>query len=214
MDTPYLSSDPHAGQPVYRLGQPLASARLALVLLHGRGSGAADILALGQALDLPDAALIAPEAAHGTWYPRPFTAPVEENEPWLSSALNGISRLLSELAEAGFGPERVGLLGFSQGACLALEYAARYPQRFVGVFGLSGALIGNPANPMPEEPLLAGTPVLLSSAERDPYIPAGRVQQSAEVFRRLGADVTELIFPGASHSVPEAALEYVRERLG
>ena len=128
--------------PVYGYGAPLDQAAAAMIMIHGRGATPADILSLAQEFGEPGVAYLAPEAAGGQWYPYPFTAPVEQNEPWLSSALAAVGDVFDMVAEAGIPPERTMLLGFSQGACLALEYAARNPRRYGGVIGLSGALIG------------------------------------------------------------------------
>jgi pimeloyl-ACP methyl ester carboxylesterase len=137
----------HAGLPVGRAGAPIATARAAMIMLHGRGAMAADILFLANELDVRQVAVLAPQAANSTWYPNRFIAPVATNEPWLTSALQVVDSLVQELAASGLGAERVFLLGFSQGGCLALEYAARYPRRYAGVIGLSSGLIENGDQP-------------------------------------------------------------------
>ncbi|HMO57279.1 MAG TPA: hypothetical protein PKC19_07985, partial [Roseiflexaceae bacterium] len=150
--------DPHAATPTLHAGVPLAQARVAMIMLHGRGSSADDILGLAEPLVAADVAYLAPQAAANTWYPYRFVAPVASNEPWLSSALARIDGLLAHVAAAGIPAERTILLGFSQGACLTLEYAARNPQRYGGIAGLSGALIENGDTHRSYSGSLAGTP--------------------------------------------------------
>ena len=205
--------DPHAGRPVLAAGAPLGAARAAMVLLHGRGAGAADILGLHRELAVPDVAFLAPQAAGGTWYPYSFLAPLERNEPWLGSALAVVHRLLSQVEAQGVGPERTVLLGFSQGACLALEAAARRPRGRGGVVGLSGGLIGPPGTVRDDAGDCAGTPVFLGCSDRDPHVPWERVEESAAVFRRLGAAVTLRMYPGLGHTVNEDELAWVGDLL-
>jgi predicted esterase len=209
MTTP-RSTDPHAGQPVLAAGEPLAQARAAMLLIHGRGASAEDILSLAGEIDQPGFAYLAPEAAGATWYPNRFTAPIASNEPWLSSALGRIDALLAQVARAGVPAERVVLLGFSQGACLALEYAARNARRYGGVAALSGGLIGPEGTPRDYPGSLAGTPVFLACSDVDFHIPKERVQHSTAVLRGLGADVTERLYRGMGHTVNQDELEHVR----
>ena len=184
-----------------------------MIMLHGRGGSAADMLALADILARPDLAYVAPQAAGHSWYPYPFTAPIERNEPWLSSALRVIDNLLERLGDAGFGSERVVLLGFSQGACLALEYAARHARRYAGVIGLSGGLIGPEGTPRDYPGSLAGTPVFLGCSDVDPHIPLARVRDTTAVLRRLGAVVTERIYPGMGHLINEDEIRFVQSLL-
>lgn len=193
--------DPHRGARVLAAGAPLAQARLALIMVHGRGASAESILGLAGELDLPDVAYLAPQAAGFAWYPERFIAPVARNEPWLSSALGLLGDLLAHLERAGMPAERTALLGFSQGACLALEFAARSPRRYAGLIGLSGALIENGDQPRAYAGSLAGTPTFLGCSDVDAHIPAGRVERSAQILRGLGADVTATIYPGMGHTV-------------
>ena len=202
--------DPHRAQRVAESGAPLARAKAAMIMLHGRGAGAEDMVALADVLAQPDLAYLAPQAAGHTWYPYPFTAPIERNEPWLTSALGAIHGLLSSLGEAGFPPERVVLLGFSQGACLGLEYAARHARRYGGVVGLSGGLIGPDGTPRDYPGSLAGTPVLLGCSDIDPHIPLARVHETTTVLRRLDAIVEERIYPGMGHLINEDEIRFVR----
>jgi phospholipase/carboxylesterase len=202
--------DPHRAQPVAERGAPLARAKAAMIMLHGRGASAEGLLALADVLAQPDVACMAPQAAGHSWYPYPFTAPIERNEPWLSSALGLIDGLLHRLDKAGFPSDRVVLLGFSQGACLALEYAARHAGRYGGVIGLSGGLIGPEGTPRDYSGSLADTPVFLGCSDIDPHIPLTRVRETTAVLRRLGGDVTERIYPGMGHAINEDEIRFVR----
>jgi predicted esterase len=157
-------------------------------------------------------AFLAPAATGGTWYPQRFFAPLERNEPWLSSALNVIDRLVAEVQAAGVAAEHIGLAGFSQGGCLVLEYASRHPRRYWFVAGLSGALIGPAGTPRPPVDL-RGTPVLLGCAERDAHIPRSYVEGSAETLAQFGAVVTKQIFPGAAHMVFPEEIEWLRQQV-
>jgi phospholipase/carboxylesterase len=201
----------HDAKATLRFGQPLPQARGAVILVHGRGSSPQDIAGLAQAFPKAGLAFLAPAAAGGAWYPKRFFAPLASNEPWLSSALKVLAQLVAEVLAAGVPPERMGFAGFSQGACLALEFVARHPLRYAFAAGLSGALIGPAGGPRPRGDL-KGTPVLLGCAERDPHIPVESVDESAEAFKGLGADVTRLIFPGASHTVFPEEVEWLRQR--
>ena len=197
-----MNSDPHRGQPILGRGPDPATARLTILCVHGRGASAADILALADEFGVADVAYLAPEAAGRTWYPNSFLAPMSDNEPFLSSAFGVLDRIVHDLwQDHQIGPERVGLLGFSQGACLSLEYAARHAQRYAAVVGLSGALIGPPGTPREYAGAMDGTPVFLGCSDVDPHIPLGRVHETAAAFRRLGASVDERIYPGMGHQV-------------
>lgn len=195
-----------------RVGVPLERARAGVILIHGRGASAEEIAALAEALPGDGIAFLAPSAANNNWYPQRFLAPVEQNEPWLSSALSVLERLVGEAHDAGLPFDRIGLIGFSQGACLALESAARHPRRYGFIAGLSGALIGPLDRPrLPFD--LAGTPVLVACADNDPHIPINHVEESARVLSRSGAAVTKQIFPGAGHKVYSAEVDWLRERM-
>jgi phospholipase/carboxylesterase len=198
---------------VLAAGSPLGQATAAMILVHGRGATAEDILSLGRELRRPDLAYLAPQATGLTWYPYSFMAPMERNEPSLSSGLALIGHLVDRLGEEGIPPERTVLLGFSQGACLTLEYAARNARRFGGVAGLSGGLIGPPGTPRGYSGSLDGTPVFLGCSDRDPHIPLERVKETTEVLTRIGAQVTERIYPAMGHTVTEDELEHVRSLL-
>ena len=207
------AGDPHAGQPVLRRGPDPAQARRAVILIHGRGDSAAGILTLADAFDVPDVAWVAPQAAGNTWYPYPFLAPMSRNEPGLSSALRVIGTLVTSLLSEGLGADRIVLMGFSQGACLSLEFAARNARRYAAVVGLSGGLIGPPGSPRDYEGAFDGTPVFLGCSDIDPHIPVERVHESSEVFRRMGAAVDERIYPRMGHTVNQDEIDAVVELL-
>ena len=208
-----MTNDPHQGQPVIATGAPLATARAAMVMIHGRGASAEDILALAAEFAAPDVAFLAPQAADGAWYPQRFIAPLAANEPFLSSALATVGRLVEHITSTGIPQERVFLLGFSQGACLALEYAARNPQRYGGVIALSGGLIGPLGTAFDYAGSLAGTSVFLGCSDVDFHIPLERVHESTAAMRALGGDVTERIYPGMGHTVNADETAFVRELL-
>jgi predicted esterase len=206
--------DPHAGQPVLTMGPQPEQARIAVILVHGRGASAEDILGLAAELRLDDVAYLAPQASGHTWYPYSFLTPMEKNEPGLSSGLAVLDSLVARLGQQSLPPERVGFLGFSQGACLSLEYAARHARRYAAVIGLSGGLIGPPGTPRDYQGSSAGTPVFVGCSDIDPHIPLERVQETAEVFRRLGASVDERIYRGMGHTVNGDELAATAQLLG
>lgn len=206
-------SGPHAGQPVQRAGEPLEQARAALILLHGRGATAGSILALASEIGRDGFAYLAPQAAGHTWYPYPFTAPLAANEPFLSSALALVESVVAEVIEAGIPAGRIALAGFSQGACLALEHAARHARRYGGVLAFSGGLIGPDDAPRDYAGALGGTPVFIGCGDRDAHIPLPRVQHSADVLARLGGAVTRRIYPGMGHTINEDELSFARALL-
>lgn len=191
---------PHQGQPVLTAGEPLETARAAMILIHGRGASAADIMTVAAEAMFPGVVYLAPQAAGSAWYPNPFTAPLDSNEPYLSSALEVLSTILTEV-EGRLPAEKIVLLGFSQGACLTLEFAARNARRYGGVVGLSGGLIGPPGLPRDYPGDFARTPVFLGCSDVDPYIPKERVIEAGQVFARMGADVTVRLYPGLAHTV-------------
>jgi predicted esterase len=205
--------DPHAGQPVLAAGADLADARLVAILLHGRGASAEDILGLATDLALTDVAYLAPQAAGNTWYPYSFLTPMEKNEPGLSSGLGVIGAVIAQLEPRGIMPDRVALMGFSQGACLTLEYAARHARRYACVAAFSGGLIGPPGTPRAYPGSFDGTPIFLGCSDIDPHIPLERVKESAAVCRTMGAAVDERIYPGMGHTVNMDEIAAVRAML-
>ena len=207
------AQDPHAGQPVLRGGVPVERARLVAILIHGRGASAADILSLSEELTAGDVAYLAPQAAGSTWYPMSFMSPISQNEPGITSGLRTIARLIAEVAAQGVPQERVMLLGFSQGACLSLEFAARRAGRYAAVIGLSGGLIGPPGTPRAYAGTFESTPVFLGCSDVDAHIPLARVRESADIFRRMGAAVDERIYPRMGHTVNQDELQAVNALL-
>ena len=201
---------PHQGQPVRMAGESLKGAQAAMLMMHGRGATAEDILSLANELDQPGFTYVAPQAAENTWYPNRFLVPLAANEPWLSSALSFVGDIFAQIIKAGIPPERVMLLGFSQGACLTLEFAARNARRYGGVAALSGALIGPDDTPRDYKGSLEGTPVFLGCSDVDFHVPKERVQQSADVLRNLGGTVTKRLYPNMDHSVNQDEIEFVR----
>jgi predicted esterase len=201
---------PHQNQPVRVAGVNLSEARGAMVMLHGRGATAESILTLVPALGIADFAYLAPQAGGNSWWPLSFLAPISQNEPGISSAMQAVEDVLAHVEAAGVPPDRTVLLGFSQGACLAAEFAARHARRYGGVASLSGGLIGPNGTPRDYPGSLDGTPVFLGCSDMDSHIPAERVRLSAEVLERLGGEVTMRLYPGMGHTIIEDELEAVR----
>jgi predicted esterase len=180
-----------------------------MILAHGRGATAEDIMTIAAELQHPGFAYLAPQAAGNAWYPNPFTAPLESNEPYLGSALEVLDGLLA-MVEVTIPAERVILLGFSQGACLTLEFAARHARRYGGVIGLSGGLIGPDGTPRDYPGSFDGTPLFLGCSDIDPHIQKHRVIEAAEVLRRMDARVTVRLYPGMGHTVSQDEIDAVR----
>jgi len=195
--------------PILQAGRTLDAADRAVVLVHGRGATAASILSLADIFGRPDFAYLAPQAQGNTWYPYRFLAPLEQNEPNLSSALLVIDEILSKLEAHQIPPERTVLGGFSQGACLVAEYAARHARRYGGIFVLSGGLIGPEGTPRDYAGTLESTPIFLGCSDQDPHIPLFRVKESTQIFEALGANVTEKIYPGMGHTVNEDEIAHI-----
>ncbi|NKE34406.1 phospholipase [Natronococcus sp. JC468] len=209
-----MTDDPHGGQPIERAGADLEEAAAAVVLVHGRGARARGMLGIADEIGRDDVAYLAPQAARRTWYPESFLAEIESNQPHLESALGLLEDVLEEVTtDDGDGSvplERTVVLGFSQGGCLATEYAARNADRYGGVVALSGGLIGPEGTPREYEGSMDGTPVFVGCGDRDPHIPVERVAETARVFEDLEADVEKRIYEGVGHTVLADELEYVR----
>ncbi|MFT4948397.1 MAG: phospholipase/carboxylesterase [Natronomonas sp.] len=206
-----MTDGPHAGQPVRTGGADPEDARAGVVLCHGRGARAGSMLDIGRQVGVDGVAYLAPQAARGAWYPHSFMRPPDSNEPHLSSALATVGRTIGRLTDAGVPRERVAVGGFSQGACLATEYAARNPTRYGGVIALSGGLVGPDGTDFDYEGSLAGTPAFLGCSDVDPHIPLKRVHATADALEALDAEVTAEIYEGMGHTVVPDELAHVRE---
>ncbi len=199
---------------VHHVGPPPATARLTLILVHGRGASAADILGVADEIDAPDIAYLAPDAPGRTWYPYSFLVPLAQNEPNLTSALQTLGAIVDDLGRQAVTPDRVGFVGFSQGACLSLEYVARHARRYAAVVAFSGGLIGPPGTPRNYPGSLDGTPVFLGCSDIDPHIPLARVHESRDVLTALGARVDTRIYPGMGHTINPDEFDTARALLG
>ncbi len=206
-----MSLPPHAGQPVVTLGRPLGGSRAAMVMIHGRNAGPKNILDLATPLAHPDCTYLAPAAAGGTWYPNSFMADRASNEPGLTSGLAAIGRLIDDIIAQGVPRRRIVLLGFSQGACLACEFAVRHADRYGALIAFSGGVIDPPGTTWDYPGTFAGTPVFLGCSDVDSHVPKTRVDESAAVFERMGAAVTKRIYPGMGHLVNEDELTWARD---
>lgn len=198
----HTSRDPHGTQPVLRTGPPPFEAELGLIAVHGRGDTAAGITeTLRRGLVGRDVAVCAPQARGGCWYPFNFLGSPERNEAGVASAVGRLSDLVRTLEGAGLPAENLVLAGFSQGACIALEFAARVPRRYGAVVALTGGLLGPPGLVVDRVGSLDGTPVFLGAGDPDPHVPRWRVEESAEVMARLGGAVTLEFYPGLGHTI-------------
>lgn len=204
------ASDPHADGPVVHAGPPIDAARAVVIAVHGRGASPEDILGLAPALARDDVAWLAPAAEGRSWYPHRFISDIALNEPFLGSALGRIGALIDDVTAGGVAHARVVLLGFSQGACLSGEFAARHPRRWGGLVMLSGGLIGPPGTVWDTPGTLDGTPVFLGCSDVDAHIPKERVDESAAVLARMGGDVALRIYPGMGHTVNQDEIEHAR----
>jgi len=204
---------PQQAEKTFAAGRPLAEAKAAVILIHGRGATAASILALARELHHDDLAYLAPQAGGNSWYPYSFLAPIEQNEPALSSSLQTIADVLAQVEAAGIPAEKAVIGGFSQGACLALEFVARNPRRYGGLVVFSGGLIGPPGYSRDYSGPLGGTPVFLGCSDTDVHIPEERVHESAAVFERLGAQVTKRIYPNMGHTIIQDEIDHAQKIL-
>jgi predicted esterase len=207
---------PHGGSPVVRIGADPADASSAMILIHGRGASAESMVPLAESLTTDDAdnmAVLIPQAAGSVWYPQRFIAPLEGNEPYLSSALAVVTSLLEELVSADIAPARIIIGGFSQGACLSAEFAARHPQRYGGILVFSGGVIGPPGTDFGGlySGDLAGTPAFIGCSDTDFHIPLERVRETTAALTGLGANATERIYPGMGHTINADELAAAKE---
>jgi phospholipase/carboxylesterase len=200
----------HKKQLVF-VGEKIESASAVLIMLHGRGADARDILGLAAHFNLKNFAMVAPEATNHTWYPYSFMAPVSENEPWLSSALALLDELVNEIEAKGFDSLHIYFLGFSQGACLTLEYVTRHAKRYGGVIAFTGGLIGHEVDMDNYSGNFSGTPVFIGSSDPDPHVPVARVHASAVILEKMGAVVTKKIYPNMGHTINQDEIDTVNE---
>ena len=196
-----------------RAGAPPARAKGVVLLIHGRGATAESMLPLADVLAMPELCYLAPQAEGYTWYPQSFMAPTAANEPFLSRALERVAAIIADLLGAGIAPERLAVIGFSQGACLASETVLRNPRPYGFVGVLSGGAIGPPGTPRDYAGTLEGASVFLGCSDHDPHIPLARVKETTAVFTRMGATVTERIYPGASHGINDDEITRLRAGL-
>lgn len=207
-DNPFQG--PHQSIPAENYGAPLSRAKAAMIMVHGRGASAQSMFSLADEFAQPDFHYLAPQADNHTWYPNSFLQPIKNNQPGLSSGLQRIHDLMEEIQSAGIPSSKIILLGFSQGACLATEFAARQPQKLGGVVGFSGGLIGPEVDSSLYNGSMEQTPVFLGCSNVDPHIPKERVDETEAVFKALDADVTKSIYPGMPHTVNEDEIKTVR----
>ena len=207
---PTDDSGPHAREPVLAAGPKPEEADAAILLFHGRGGSAEDMLGLHKQLRFPGLAALAPQAAGHTWYPHSFLAPLQSNQPYLDSALARIESLVASLLDSGISSERISLLGFSQGACLAAEFAARHPRRYGALICLTGGLIGPAGTPRNYPGSLAGTPAFLGTSDPDPHVPFERMKETEAVLSRMGAKVELRRYPGMSHTINAEEMDAAR----
>jgi predicted esterase len=202
---------PHDGQPLTTGGEPLGRGRATLVMVHGRGAGPANILDLEPRFDRPGLTYLAPAAAGRSWYPNSFMAETATNEPGLSSALGVLAKVVDTALAAGVPSERIVLVGFSQGACLMSEFAARHARRYGGVIAFSGGLIGPPGTTWDHlAGRFDGTPVFLGCSDVDSHVPRERVEESAAVFARMGAEVTKRLYAGMGHLINDDEIRHAQ----
>ena len=213
---------PHQGQPVVEAGVALGEARAAVIMVHGRNAGPANILDLAARFERPALTYLAPAAAGGTWYPFGFMADIATNEPGISSGIAALHALVTRVENAGVPKSRIVLAGFSQGACLTSEFALRHPARYGGILVFTGGAIGPPGTKWAEasrngrdsgRQAFDGTPVFIGCSDRDAHVPEARARETADVFRRLGADVTLRIYPGMGHVVNDDEIAFAQGML-
>lgn len=188
-------------------GKELTPNSKVLIMLHGRGGSAEDILSLAAHLEVADFALLAPQATSHTWYPYSFMAPPAQNEPWLSSALALLKEIVEDVTAQGIPSEHIYFLGFSQGACLTLEFVSRYAGRYGGVVAFTGGLIGDKIYPDNYKGDFQKTPVFIGSSNPDPHVPVERVHDTARVLKSMNADVTENIYNGMGHTISREEID-------
>lgn len=195
------------GRNIFRAGQELNAASKVLILLHGRGANAEDILSLADYLDVKDFTLLVPQATGNTWYPYSFMAPPSENEPWLSSALNWLTELVQEAHSKGVATANIYFAGFSQGACLTLEFVARNADRYGGVAAFTGGLIGNKIYRENYKGDFKGTPIFIGTSKPDPHVPVERVHETTVILKEMNANVVEKVYTNMGHIVTQDEID-------
>lgn len=205
--------DPHAAQFALTIGPSPQHAQGVLILLHGRGASAEGMIEFYEEMNLNDLHVIAPRALHHTWYPYSFLNPLENNQPYLDSALKKVDSTVTELIAAGIASDRIAIAGFSQGACLASEYVARHPRRYGAVMILTGGLIGPPGTPREYPGSFEGTPIFIGTSDPDPHVPLTRVHETERVLKQMGAVVTLQTYPGMTHTINAEEVEHCRALL-
>lgn len=188
-------------------GKSLQEAEKALIMVHGRGADARDILGLAAHFNVSDYALLAPEATNNTWYPYSFMAKPEQNEPWLSSALDLLKETVEEVTKQGISPENIYFLGFSQGACLTLEFVTRNAQKFGGVAAFTGGLIGDKINMANYSGDFNGTPIFIGTGNPDPHVPIARVNESVDILEKMNAKISLKVYDGRPHTISQDEIE-------
>lgn len=201
-----MTNDMHK-KNIQTAGKSLKEAEKVLIMIHGRGADARDILSVASHLNVNEYALLAPEATNNTWYPHSFMAKPEQNEPWLSSALDLLKEMVDEVTKQGITTENIYFLGFSQGACLALEFVARHAQKFGGVVAFTGGLIGDKINRENYSGNFNGTPIFIGTGNPDPHVPTERVKESADILEKMNAKVHLKVYDGKPHSVSPDEIE-------
>lgn len=204
---------PHQDQPVVHHGLPAPEAQKAMILVHGRGASAQSMIRFAGELSADQIHYRAIQASEHRWYPRSFLAPRKLNQPGISSGLQAIYDQIAELNGEQIPTEKIALLGFSQGGCLATEFAARHPRRFGAVIGLSGGLIGKDVHPDHYSGSLEQSPVFLGCSDRDPHIPRERVELTSRIFQQLDGEVTQRIYPGMGHTVNKDEITEINRML-
>ncbi|WP_341841040.1 alpha/beta hydrolase [Chitinophaga caseinilytica] len=194
-------------------GTPLKQASRALVLVHGRGGSADDILTLAPLLAVGDYALLAPQANGNSWYPHSFLMPQEDNEPWLSSAIDVLSATVQDILDTGIPHSGIYFTGFSQGACLTLEFAARHAVKYGGIAAFTGGLIGDHVHRSNYSGDFAGTPVFIGSSDPDMHVPVKRVRETENVYQDLNAGITVKIYPNMGHTISGDEINIANEKI-
>ena len=206
-------ADPHGNQPLLTAGPSPEKAAGTIIMIHGRGGSAESILALYPELEVPEMAAIAPQAAGHAWYPHSFLSPMQANQPYLDSALSRIETIVADLLTREIPGNRIALLGFSQGACLTLEFVARHPRHYGAVMGLTGGLVGPPGTARNYPGLLTSVPVFIGTSDPDPHVPFERVVETKEVLTAMGALVELRRYPGMPHTINEDEIGVCRKML-